>query len=322
MKSLLKRLLFPIYDLILIPFSYLYLPLLKQFRKFGVQHFPLHKKAFLNTGVFPLQDHYYEPQFKFPKSFNASAKRELYIDFRIEDQLKELVSLKYADELHGFRKNKQKDQDTLSPSFYLNNEAFGPGDADMYYLMIRNQKPKRVIEIGSGFSTLLALEAVRKNKEEGVETRLVCIEPYETSWLDTCEEIELVRKRLEEVDLSFFLQLEENDILFIDSSHIIQPDNDVLYEYLKLLPALNTGVFIHIHDIFSPRNYRQEWITEEIRFWNEQYLLEAFLYYNHSFSVVFALNLLKNDHYQEASSVLKNLTPESQPGSFWIKKLK
>ncbi len=321
MKSLLKRLLFPIYDLVLIPFSYLYLPLLKQFRKFGVQNFPLHKKAFHRTGVFPLQDHYYEPQFTFPKSFNASSKRALHIDFRIEHQLRDLASLRYVDELNNLPKNKPKDQDPDSPSFYMDNGAFGAGDADMYYLMIRNRKPRRIIEIGSGFSTLLALEAVRKNKEEGIETKLICIEPYETSWLDKCGEIQLLRKKLEEIDLSFFLQLEENDILFIDSSHIIQPDNDVLYEYLRLLPTLNTGVFIHIHDIFSPRNYRQEWITEEVRFWNEQYLLEAFLYYNHSFSVVFALNLLKNDHYQEASFTLRNLTPAAEPGSFWLKKV-
>lgn len=321
MKSLLKRLLFPVYDLVLIPFSYLYLPLLKQIRKFGVQHFPLHKKAFQRTGVFPIWGHYYEPQFEFPKSFDASLKRPLHIDFKVAQQLKQLASFQFAEELESFSIDKQKSHAPGRPSFYINNGAFGPGDADLYYLMIRNLKPKRIIEIGSGFSTLLALEAVKKNAAEGVHTKLICIEPYETAWLDTCNEIELIRKRLEELDLSFFSQLEENDILFIDSSHIIQPDNDVLYEYLRLLPALNKGVLIHVHDIFSPRNYRQEWITEEVRFWNEQYLLEAFLYYNQSFSVVFALNLIKNDHYQEVSEVLKNVTPASQPGSFWLQKV-
>src|SRR4051812_3434549 len=99
MKEFLKPILFRIYDIILIPFSYLYLPLLKKTRRFGVHNFPLHKKAFHRTGVFPLQDHYYEPQFTFPASFDASAKRNLLIDFRMPEQLQNLAKLQYADEL-------------------------------------------------------------------------------------------------------------------------------------------------------------------------------------------------------------------------------
>ncbi len=321
MKKYLKRLLFPLYDILLLPFSYLYLPLLKQTRRFGVQHFPLHKKAFKRIGVFPLQDHYYEPQFIFPASFDASAKRNLIIDFRIEEQLENLGKLQYAEELQLLPQNK-KNESITAPSFYVNNPAFGPGDSDMYYLMIRNYKPRRIIEIGSGFSTMVALEAVRKNIADGFPVELTCIEPYETEWLDKNTEIKLIRKKLEEIDLSFFALLEENDILFIDSSHVIRPENDVLYEYLQLLPIINKGVLIHIHDIFSPRNYLQEWISEEVRLWDEQYLLEAFLYYNNSFRIEYSLNYLKNDYYDETSKILLNLTRESQPASFWMQKIK
>lgn len=95
----------------------------------------------------------------------------------------------------------------------------------------------------------------------------------------------------------------------------------MLYEYLQLLPKIGKGVLIHIHDIFSPRNYRQDWITEEVRLWNEQYLLEAFLYYNQSFQIEYSLNYLKNDHYEETSKILLNLTRESQPASFWMRKI-
>lgn len=321
MKKYLKRFLFPLYDILLLPFSYLYLPLLKQTRRFGVQNFPMHKKAFQRVGVFPLQDHYYEPQFTFPASFDASAKRQLHIDFRIEEQLENLGKLQYADELKLLPQNNISES-KAAPSFYVNNPAFGPGDSDMYYLMIRNCKPRRIVEIGSGYSTLVALEAVRKNIADGFPVELICIEPYETKWLDKNTEIRLIRKKLEEIDLSFFALLEENDILFIDSSHVIRPENDVLYEYLQLLPIISKGVLIHIHDIFSPRNYLQEWISEEVRLWDEQYLLEAFLYYNHSFHIEYSLNYLKNDYYDETSKILLNLTKESQPASFWMKKIK
>ena len=320
MKKFLKPILFLIYDILLVPFSYLYLPFLKQTRRFGVQNFPLHKKAFRRLGVFPLQDHYYEPQFTFPAGFDASVKRNLLIDFRIEAQIENLGKLQYADELEQLPQ-KDKSKPGSTPLFYVNNPAFGPGDSDMYYLMIRNFKPRKIVEIGSGFSTLAALEAIRKNNAEGFPVELTCIEPFETGWLDTCTEIRLIRKKLEEIDLSFFASLEVNDILFIDSSHVIRPENDVLYEYLQLLPKIGKGVLIHIHDIFSPRNYRQDWITEEVRLWDEQYLLEAFLYYNQSFQIEYSLNYLKNDHYEETSKILLNLTHESQPASFWMRKI-
>lgn len=320
MKIKFKIFLFRLYDLCLIPLGLLYLPLLKKVRKYGVQHFPLHQSAFMRIGVFPIQDLYYDPQFKFPIDFDASQKRKLFINFRVEDQLNSIQQLNYSNELLQLKQLPALPLNGV-PSFFMQNPAFGPGDADMYYLMIRNLKPKRVVEIGSGYSTMLAIAAIRKNKAEGYETQLTCIEPYETSWLDETNEVELIRKKVEEVDIHFFTSLTENDILFIDSSHIIRPNNDVLFEYLELMPQIGKGVYIHIHDIFSPRNYRQDWITTEFRFWNEQYLLEAFLYCNSDFEIVYSLNLLKNDFYDHTKQVLKNLTPDSQPASFWIKRV-
>jgi hypothetical protein len=122
------------------------------------------------------------------------------------------------------------------------------------------------------------------------------------------------------MDPAFFDMLEEGDFLFIDSSHIIRPENDVLFEYFEILPALKKGVIIHIHDIFSPRHYLKSWVLDEYRFWNEQYLLEAFLCYNDSFEIVFSLNYLKNDYYDEVAPVLTNITPASNPASFWLRK--
>lgn len=317
MKGAAKRAFCGVLDLLLWPFSLIFLPLLKLIRRLGVEYFPLHRKIFLSVGVFPVRDHYYEPQLRYSNDFTAQKIRSLPLDFAITTQLQELGQLLYRDELKALHTGQLID----SNDFYLNNGLFGPGDAEMYYLMIRNAKPKKIIEIGSGFSTLLALQAIRKNKEEGWNTELVCIEPYAKPWLTKLDGITLIRNRVEKMDLLFFSSLQKNDILFIDSSHIIRPENDVLFIYLQLLPVINSGVLIHIHDIFSPRDYRQEWLTQMYRFWNEQYLLEALLYHNSHFKILFSLNYLKNDYYTETSRVLIHLSTQDEPSSFWLQKM-
>lgn len=124
------------------------------------------------------------------------------------------------------------------------------------------------------------------------------------------------------MDVNFFNQLGENDILFIDSSHIIRPQGDVLFEYLQILPILNKGVIVHIHDIFTPKDYLNEWIFNGTLFWNEQYFLESFLCLNNSYSIIGALNYLKNNYYNELAEKCPMLTLDREPGSFWIKKIK
>ena len=307
-----------IMDILLLPLSLVFLPVLKLVRRLGVEHFPLHRKAFAAIGVFPIRNHYYEPQLTYADGFDATKKRNLPLDFDIERQLHALAELSYGEELKDLHRHAGHDQ----AEFFINNGNFGAGDAELYYLMIRNTKPKKIIEIGSGFSTLLAAEAIRKNKAEGVNTQFTCIEPFEKPWLEKLPEINLVRQRVEELDTALFVSLQENDILFIDSSHIIRPENDVLFIYMQLLPLLKPGVIIHVHDIFSPRHYRQDWLTEMFRFWNEQYLLEAFLYSNEKFKILYSLNYLKNDCYKETSTVLIHLTPEDEPSSFWLQKMK
>jgi len=114
--------------------------------------------------------------------------------------------------------------------------------------------------------------------------------------------------------------LESNDILFIDSSHIVRPQGDVLFEILQILPHLNPGVIIHFHDVFSPRDILEEWLMDGVVFWNEQYFLEAFLTMNNYFEIVCAVNFLKNNYYEELIPVAINLTPSREPGSFWIRR--
>jgi len=207
--------------------------------------------------------------------------------------------------------------------FYYGNPSLGPGDAEYLYCMIRHFKPGRIIEIGSGYSTLMAKEAIENNKRENssYNCEQICIEPYEMPWLEKTG-VQVIRKLVENVDISFFSSLQNNDILFIDSSHVIRPQGDVLYEILELLPSLNPGVVIHVHDIFSPKDYTKKHIIDDVLFWNEQYLLEAFLSCNDDFVIIGALNYLKTHFPDELNAKLPALRnhPHHLPGSFWIKK--
>ncbi|TAH09080.1 MAG: class I SAM-dependent methyltransferase [Sphingobacteriia bacterium] len=316
MKPIIKKLAFKIYDILLLPFTWLYLPLVKKMRFHGVEHFPQHLRSFDALGVFPIQDHYYDPRFVYDKAFDAAANRGLQIDFKVPDQLELLKQLQFSEELKLFPAK----GNVKLPHFFFENPSFSYGDAEMYYLFIRNLKPKRIVEIGSGFSTLIAVEAIKKNKFDAFHTELTCIEPYEFDWLETIPEVTVLRQKVEEVSLDFFAGLNAGDFLFIDSSHIIRPGNDVLFEYLNVLPVLKKGVIIHIHDIFSPNHYLEEWLVGMKRFWNEQYLLEAYLYYNESFSIKMSLNLLKNQHFNALKKVCIGLKNTTTPASFWLEK--
>jgi hypothetical protein len=130
-----------------------------------------------------------------------------------------------------------------------------------------------------------------------------------------------MRQKVETISLEFFKELENDDILFIDSSHIIRPQGDVLFEYLQILPLLNKGVIVQIHDIFSPKDYPESWVSDEVRLWNEQYLLEAFLSCNNEWEIIGALNYLKHNHYDKLLTKSPHLTTEFEPGSFYIQKL-
>ena len=273
----------------------------------------------MKIGVFPIRDHYYEPQFdnRNPDP-DFSHDRDLPgIDWNVKGQLRNLKNLTFAQELADTPRERP---DSLE--FYLNNGMFESGDAEYWYQMIRSLKPRRIYEAGCGNSTLMAIKAINRNRDQdpNYECEHICIEPYEVPWLEDTG-VSVIRKKIEEVELSFFAQLEENDILFIDSSHMIRPQGDVLFEYLELLPSLNIGVMVHIHDIFSPRNYLREWLQDEVRLWNEQYLLEAFLSHNSSWQVIGALNFLHHNHHQELKSVAPFLSPDREPGSFYIQKI-
>lgn len=318
MKNLIMKAL-PLADIILMPLVYPAALLLKNIRKAGVHRLPLCKNALMKVGVFPIRNHYFEPQFdnRNPRPEFSQDRNLRGVDWNIPGQLKMLSLLTFSQELMDLPEAKE-----ASLEFHFNNGSFESGDAEYWYQIIRAIKPKRIFEIGSGNSTLMAVKAINKNYNEdpSYTCEHVCIEPFEMPWLEKVG-VSVIRKKVEDIELSYFSKLQENDILFIDSSHIIRPQGDVLFEYLELLPSLNKGVIVHVHDIFSPKNYLKEWLTDEVRLWNEQYLLEAFLSHNSSWKIIGALNFLHYNHYEEFKSVAPFLSPEREPGSFYIKKI-
>lgn len=311
--------LLPILDVLLAPFVYLSAYFLKRVRRLKIKRLPCCKKALFKAGAYPLLDHYYEPQFNHGTDTKSLQADRLLpgIDWNINGQLAFLEKLTYASELNNIP-DKKMDEHT----FYFGNSAFESGDAEYWYQIIRVLKPKKIIEVGSGNSTLLARMAIAKNQQENSDyiCKHICIEPYEQPWLESLN-IEIIREKVEAIEIEFFAQLEENDILFIDSSHMIRPQGDVLFEILQLLPSLNKGVVVHVHDIFSPKNYPWQWLQDDIRFWNEQYLLEAFLTHNSSWQIIGALNYLHHNHYESLKNVAPYLEKDREPGSFYIKKL-
>ena len=190
-------------------------------------------------------------------------------------------------------------------------------DSSVYYELIRHLAPDRIIEIGGGYSTQLAGKALAAN-EKGM---LTCVEPYPEDRLVRANlSVELIQKRVEELDVDFFSRLEANDILFIDSSHTVKFGSDVCFEFLELLPRLKPGVWIHVHDIFFPHDYPVDWLLNRRLALNEQYLLEAFLSFNEAFSTQLANYWLCLDQPDDVA----RLWPSSKNSgaSFWMKRVK
>lgn len=312
-------------DLLLTPLVALGAVTLKFVRRVGIQRMPLSRRILEKVGVFPIRNHYYEPLFQTRAlAKSLSEDRDLKgIDLNIAEQLQLLERFHFNQELEQIPLE-QPPQNDFS-RFYFHNRSFESGDAEYLYNIIRLFKPARIIEIGSGFSTLLASEAIQRTMQDdpAYTCQHSCIEPYENAWLEQANR-RVIRQVVEHVDKDLFRTLGENDILFIDSSHMIRPQGDVLCEFLEILPLLNPGVLVHVHDIFTPKDYPDRWIKDQVLFWNEQYLLEGFLSFNHDFKVIGALNHLANHYQQQLASKCPIYARESsvrQPGSFWMQRV-
>ena len=232
----------------------------------------------------------------------------------------EAAQLELLQSFSRFRDEYQRLPTAPSPGndgFYLGNRLFDGVDALVAYCMVRHFQPRLIIEVGSGFSSLLLGQAAAKNGH----APLVCIEPFPREFLRKGFPglRTLVEKNVQQIDLEFFSQLNPGDMLFIDSSHTVKIGGDVNYLFLDVLPRLKPGVIVQVHDIFLPFEYRSDWVLDEFRFWTEQYLLQAFLTFNSAFKVLMGNYYLSYYHEQRLKAVFADL-PRWIGGSFWMRR--
>lgn len=180
------------------------------------------------------------------------------------------------------------------PHYHFNNGYFERVDAEVAWSFVRHHRPARLIEIGAGNSTLLLSAALDRNRAEGNPCEMISIEPHPPAYLPgKPERTHLIREPVQRVPLALFRTLGPEDILFIDSSHVVSMDSDVLFEILRILPEIAPGVLIHFHDVFLPLDYPEKFVMKNLCFWGEQYLLEAFLSFNSSFEVLWSASAMQ-----------------------------
>lgn len=183
--------------------------------------------------------------------------------------------------------------------------------------MLRRFQPANIVEVGSGFSTRLMRRAINEGK---LVTRITSIDPHPNTSVQPYAD-EYIRTPVEDVEAAKILKLlSAGDILFIDSSHAVKTGGDIPYLFLEILPRLGTGVFIHIHDIFLPFDYPEEWVLEDYG-WNEQYLVHAFLAYNQSFEILWPASYVWAHRKSEILSVISTASAAARPSSLWLNKL-
>jgi hypothetical protein len=208
--------------------------------------------------------------------------------------------------------------------YWYDNTSYGYGDAFVYWGLLTEFLPRRIVEIGSGFTSALTLDAIDFHK---LETRCTFIDPFpellKKVGAPIADNHTIIEDRVQNVSPDVVDNLEENDILFIDSSHVVKTGSDVHFELFELLPRLKKGVVVHFHDIFYPFEYPREWVLGQLKSWNEQYFLRAFLMYNTSFEIFFfnhCFATLCSDAYRALPSDIGGQLRLNPGGGLWLRR--
>jgi hypothetical protein len=205
--------------------------------------------------------------------------------------------------------------------YFFENPMYSYSDAICLYGMIRHVQPRRIIEVGSGYSSCVTLDT----NELFFDNRIACtfIEPFPDLLQSVIEpddraRVEIIALPVQEVDISRFRELDEDDILLIDSTHVAKLGSDVNYIFSEILPALRRGVYVHFHDIFYPFEYPAVWLREG-RVWTETYVLRAFLTFNSAYDIVLFNTFLEHFHRTEFEQHMP-LCLENEGGSIWLRR--
>jgi len=298
------------------------LQLCKQIDEHGREYWwikPEIAAAFEAGGYHLLPRHFHSPVADPKTAEGIDFDKELYPlrDLRFD----ETASLKFLESIAECSEELAREFPAAASTdrgFYWNNPFFAGLDAAALYTMVRTIRPRRIVEIGSGFSTHIALRALDRNGRG----HLTCVEPNPTAkLLELSDRIEFVQSRIQQAPAESFTSLVSGDILFIDSSHVSCLGSDVNFEIFEILPNLPAGVVVHFHDIFLPFEYPREWVVNRRWHWNEQYLLYAFLKMNDAFEIWMPNGYLTRRHTEKVRAVLPFIDVVANPGaSFWMRK--
>ncbi len=217
----------------------------------------------------------------------------------------------------------EKKQETSSDTqYYIQNSQYSWFDARLLFVMLNRLKPQKVIEVGSGFSSLLIADVNHRLLNNAFD--FTCIEPFPRDFLrkDIKGLNQVIVEKVQTQDVSIFETLNQGDILFIDSSHVSKTGSDVNYIVFEILPRLKKGVIIHFHDIYLPYEYPKEWAIDLNRSWNEQYILQAMLMYSSAFRVLFGSNYAFNYYPELVAKALQKPLEKAFGGvSLWIERI-
>lgn len=323
MKKTIRNFLFLLVNYILLITSPLWGLVLKTMAKTG-----LGTDICLKYGFLPMPVHFYSPV----PDLSDLEKRKVWqkksslagIDLHPEHQVQLLRELgkNYGQECNWPPKP------TLNPiDFFTENNSFSFYCAAGLHTIIRTFHPKKIIEIGSGNSSKVISSALKLNKVDGYSTDYTIIDPYSSRNICKLANVtQIISEKVEVTEIDRFDELEQNDILFIDSSHTVRTGGDVNFLYLEILPRLSPGVIIHIHDIGLPYEYPKVYFTNpSFRvFWTEAYLLQAFLSLNPHYEIMLAMSYLTENHFEELIQAFPYSDPEvhkATSGSFWIRRV-
>lgn len=269
-----------------------------------------------SLGMHVLPVHFYSP---LPDTSNLNdvhwqPRETVGIDWREDAQLDLLERLSHwSDEMQEWPVTKTGDV----KAFHLSNQTFDYTDAAVLYAILREFGVRRIIEVGSGWSSLVISQACRRQEIEFVQ-----IEPHPPTLLTDNSYVKVSRRftmPVQDVELDLFSQLEAGDVLFIDSTHVSKIGSDVNHLMFNVIPRLAPGVLVHFHDILLPNEYPKDWVREKRYFWNEQYLIHAFLMFNQTFDVLLS-NAYLFHHCRDRLDDAFSFLPRQNGGSLWFRR--
>jgi predicted O-methyltransferase YrrM len=205
------------------------------------------------------------------------------------------------------------------PLFGWDNRTYGAVEADVLHAIVRHERPARILELGSGVSSLVIAAAARRNAVEGHPAVFAAYDPYAREFVrQGIDGMQLHAVSATDVALAEFEALDRHDVLFVDTTHTVKLGSDVNRIILDVLPKLAPGVLVHFHDVFLPYEYPRAFLERRL-YWSEQYLLQAFLAQNPAWEIVLPLHALVRERPQQLAGVVRSFRSDAGPSAFWIR---